>query len=559
MVAVRWFAMLAVGCLYGCVEDSNDRAVKQQANTAEEQAEEKQKAQRQTDREECRRLRHRLEQYPALAGTPRLDEQRHRVLGQAKGWPVVFRREPIRDEEELSPYFRAISEAYTDRRRSFSAFETLRGSVQHHRKQVRQILMPEGYLYADDPEVARWLVTHLDLRRLFNEPELWLMRGDEVFRLERTERGYRHADGANAGAAASLLLFDRVTTRRSELEPVLHVDFVRAAEQLGFDRVEIERLTSEGINARLRYGSDSLWVQAVFSEQQGRTQLVCEIIEEDRRQAVHDYREQQRIRQQAIEKLRQAMALQVREQLMFDEPKEEVGQQDGSLRPLWLWAYRHGGDGYSFNKIWYPVFDSENRPHPPQVCIDFVLDTYERASGTWFACRGKNRDRSMGSIDFERLDMPNRRSVEAVADYFREHPGMFGIWDLEAEKRIRFAQREAFYDFVRDHADYFRVGNVVLIHGPRGGEAHYHSAIVSRTDPMTGMPIELGENAGKPRLRSWHSVTQSGPLRSIRAVMIPEIPWLREAFSSKGSSVAWANDGVESVPSNDRDCAVTPN
>ncbi len=76
---------------------------------------------------------------------------------------------------------------------------------------------------------------------------------------------------------------------------------------------------------------------------------------------------------------------------------------------------------------------------------------------------------------------------------------------------------------------------------------------------MTGMPIELGENAGKPRLRSWHSVTQSGPLRSIRAVMIPEIPWLREAFSSKGSSVAWANDGVESVPSNDRDCAVTPN
>ena len=297
----------------------------------------------------------------------------------------------------------------------------------------------------------------------------------------------------------------------------------------------------------------------MFSEQQGRTQLVCEIIEEDRRQAVHDYREQQRIRQQAIEKLRQAMALQVREQLMFDEPKEEVGQQDGSLRPLWLWAYRHGGDGYSFNKIWYPVFDSENRPHPPQVCIDFVLDTYERASGTWFACRGKNRDRSMGSIDFERLDMPNRRSVEAVADYFREHPGMFGIWDLEAEKRIRFAQREAFYDFVRDHADYFRVGNVVLIHGPRGGEAHYHSAIVSRTDPMTGMPIELGENAGKPRLRSWHSVTQSGPLRSIRAVMIPEIPWLREAFSSKGSSVAWANDGVESVPSNDRDCAVTPN
>jgi hypothetical protein len=545
----RCFALLVACSMLSCAGESKDEAQARHERADEQaQARDREAAQREADHEACRRLRGRVDSFPALAGTPRLDEQRHRVLGQAKGWPVVFRRPPVRDLDQVPAYFRVLAESLDDPRRAFSAFETLRGRARHHRKEVRAILLPEGYLYAEDPEVARWLVTHLDLERLFEEPEIWLMRGDGVHRLIRSEQGYRHADGPSEGSVASLLLFDRVAVRRTDLFPVLHADFVPAAERAGFDRVRLERVTSEGIKARVRYGAEDRWADAVFTEVDGRVELACEVVEEDLRDGVLAFRAHQHVRETAAEHLRRAMEAQVRERLLFDEPREEVGQQDGSLRPLWLWAYRHGGDGYSFNKVWYPVFDTQGRPHPPQVCIDFVLDTYERASGTWFAGRNEERKRVTGRVDFERFEMPNRRSVEAVADYFRSNPGMFSLWDLEPEQRIRFAQREAFYDFLRDHADRFRVGDVVLIHGPRGGEAHYHSFIVSRSDPITGMPVEVAENAGKPRLRSWHSAMQSGPLRSIRNVMTPELTWLRQVFAADGQAVALVTGEPSSPP-----------
>jgi hypothetical protein len=213
-----------------------------------------------------------------------------------------------------------------------------------------------------------------------------------------------------------------------------------------------------------------------------------------------------------------------------------------------LWAYNHGSIGYSFNDVWYPVFDHQGRPHPPQVCIDFVLDTYERASGTWFGNRSGPRQRVVGGGDFDKYEMPNRRSVEAVANFFRDNPGTFDLWDLEPEQRFRLVQKEEFFDFLRDHADRFRVNNVVLIHGPRGGEAHYHSFIIARTDPITGMPVEVMENAGKPRFRSWYSAMQSGPLRSIKHVMIPRIEWLRASYGH-GEAVARADEVKTEVPS----------
>ncbi len=561
----RPFALLVACSMLSCAGESKDDAQAQQERVDEQaQVKAREAGRREADREACRRLRGRLDSFTALEGTPRLDEQRHRVLGQAKGWPVVFRRPPVRDLEEVPPYFRVLAESLDDPRRAFSAFETLRGRARHHRKEVRAILMPEGYLYAQDPEVARWLVTHLDLERLFDEPEIWLMRGDGVHRLVRTEQGYRYADGPDEGTVGSLLLFDRVAVRRADLFPVLHVDFVPEAERAGFDRLSLERVTPEGIKARIRYGAEDRWADAVFTEVDGRVELACEVVEEGERDEVLAFRERQHLRATAAVQLRRAVNAQVRERLMFDEPREEVGQQDGSLRPLWLWAYRHGGDGYSFNQVWYPVFDPQGRPHPPQVCIDFVLDTYERASGTWFAGRNEERKRVTGRVDFERFDMPNRRSVEAVADYFRSNPGTFSIWDLEPDQRIRFAQREAFYDFLREHADRFRVGDVVLIHGPRGGEAHYHSFIVSRSDPITGMPVEVAENAGKPRLRSWHSAMQSGPLRTIRSVMTPELSWLRQVFASDGKAVALADGEPSSSPGTPQpkppaQPAVTPN
>ena len=524
-------------------DDVNEVGTEGSSETVAERARAADLARLEAEHRACRAMRANIETVPALAGTPSLDESRHRVLGRAKGWPIVFRREPIRDLQALPPYFQALGASLEDPRRVYATLKTLRRLARFHRPHVRAILMPEGYFYADNPRQARWLLTRFDLARLFEEPEIWLMRGSVVHRLTRTEREYRHADGPLAGEPASLLLFDRIGVRRSDLFPTLHVDFVPDSRQRGYDRVRLQRVTPVGINASIRYGTPDLWADAVFTVEDGHAHLACEVVKAGDRKEVRRFRDEQRIRYLAAERLRRAAAAQVDERLPFDEPREEEGQQDGSLRPLWLWAYHHGNVGYSFNDVWYPVFDRQGRPKVPQVCIDFVLDTYERAAGTWFGGRTAPRQRVVGNLDFQKLEMPNPRSVEAVADYFRDNPGTFDIWDLTPEERFRFVQREEFFDFIRDHIDRFRVNNVVLIHGPRGGEAHYHSFIVSRADPVTGMPVEVMENAGKPRFRSWHSAMQSGPLRSIKHVMIPRTTWLRTVFAST-QRVALAEDSA---------------
>jgi hypothetical protein len=357
-------------------------------------------------------------------------------------------------------------------------------------------------------------------------------------RLELTERGYRHADGPERGELASLLLFDRVSVDRALLFPALHVDFAAAARADGFDRIRVERLTPIGINALVRYGAQGPWVPVVITSDEGRAQLACSIVAEEDRGRIAAFRADQRVRDHVADRIHEAAKAEAEELLPFDEPREEVGQQDGSLRPLWEWAYAHGGLGYSFNEVWYPVFDTKGRPHPPQVCVDFILDTYERAAGTWFQGRDEPRERKLGRLNVAALEMPNRRSVEAVVTYFRENPGVFDVWDLAPEERIRFQARNEFLDYLRDHANRFGVNSVVLIHGPRGGEAHYHSFIVIETDPVTGIPVVLAENAGKPRFRSWESAMQNAPLRSIKHVMTPRMEWLRETYGGDVEAVA---------------------
>lgn len=538
-------AALSTGCADTATEPTGrdpdpDNATAQRDDLLRAEA----RAQALAERNACESMRANVDAVPALAGAPVLEEQRHRVLGRTKGTPVVFRRVPLRDTAVLMPYFQALAESLNDPRRVHATLKTLRSQARYRRDQVRAILLPEGYFYADEPTLARWLELHITLDRLFDEPEIWMLRGSDVVRLTRSERGYRYADGPEEGDLASLLLFDRVSVDRALLFPALHMDFAPAARSHGFDRIRVERITPIGINAQVRYGPDGPWVPAVFTSDAARAQLACSIASEEDKPRIDAFRAEQRLREHVSGLLHAAAAQEARELLPFDEPREEVGQQDGSLRPLWEWAYFHGGLGYSFNEVWYPVFDTKGRPHPPQVCIDFILDTYERAAGTWFQGREAPRERTTGRLNVAAFEMPNRRSVEAVVDYFRENPGVFDVWDLEQEERIRFQARNDFFDFVRDHADRFRVNDVVLIHGPRGGEAHYHSFFVTETDPVTGMPVVLAENAGKPRFRSWESAMQNAPLRSIKQVMTPRLDWLQRTYGGNTTTVA-----VEARPS----------
>lgn len=74
----------------------------------------------------------------------------------------------------------------------------------------------------------------------------------------------------------------------------------------------------------------------------------------------------------------------VQEKIPFDEPRVEVGQQDGELRPLWKTAWRKNKGRYYHNGEVYYTQDAEGRPLPPQVCIDFIVDSFDRMGGNWW-------------------------------------------------------------------------------------------------------------------------------------------------------------------------------
>lgn len=546
LLATACFALLASGCRS---PDDAPQLPAPSASVAPQSSAAAAATARAEQNVACDKKRRSLDAAPALPGAPGLESQRALLLARAKGSPVVFTRPPQRDLNGLPPFLRPLIPRLDDPGQVLVVLRTLRTWLPNHMPMVRAALMPEGYFYAETPDAAEWMELLFKLEHLFSEKELWLLRGSEIQRLTRSELGYRFAEGPDKGREASLLMFDRVALTREELAPALHVDLVPASREHGFDRIKVERFTADGVNVQLRYGSDEVWTRGVLSLDGPRAKLSCEIVDDAIATRVSAFRAEAGRRERLLEKIRTTVSQQVDENLPFDEPREEVGQQDGSLRPQWLWAYNHGSDYYSFNKISYQVFDSKGRPRPPQVCIDFVLDSYERASGTWFRGKGEERGRVSGGLDFEQAQMPNRRGVESVVNYFRQHPDMFDVWDLPAEERIRYRDRQTFLAYLLAHADQFRPPDVVVIHGPKGAENHYHSFFVYESDPVTGMPILLAGNAGKPRVRPWSAVMLSAPMRSIKHRLRPNQAWLEQVMTDGATARPVVTAGVADASS----------
>jgi hypothetical protein len=227
---------------------------------------------------------------------------------------------------------------------------------------------------------------------------------------------------------------------------------------------------------------------------------------------------------------------QIDEGLPFDEPKTEVGQQDGKLRQEWVWAYRYGRTTFEFNEDKYYVFDHRGRPRVPQVCIDFIRDTYERAAGTWFMPRGEPREWVRGKLAFGEFGMENERSVDSFVEFSSSHPEWFDVWNLTEEERVPLIRRDEFYAYLYDHRDDFRPGDVVTIYGLRDdGKMHYHSFFVYQADPITGMPTLVAANAGKPRIRAWDMEMANAPFRSIKTRIRPKLEWLESVTAPGGS------------------------
>jgi len=465
----------------------------------------------------------------ALPGAPGLEARRAGILGRAKAEPVLFRRAPA-EATEVNPEVASLrlrlgsspSPAYT--------LASLYKNVRNRPEIARQLFLREGYLYTESPGLAAAYVDLVELHHLFDEPELVIQRGSDLLHAKKgASFWYEYTDGPERGQRARVLLLDRIWPKGRDPGPPLHLDLRSVVVDSGVERIRVKRITDFHLVADVRHGVD--WVPALFDIDDTHVKLRCEAVPLERMEAVAHARDLAARRQKVLSRLRSTIVTMVGEALPFDEPRTEEGQQDGNLRPAWRWAYTHGWDSYTFNDDTYLVFDSRGRPKIPQVCIDFITDTIERASGTWWTPRDHERQRLRGGVDFDEVGIENRRSVDVFISFAEQHPEWFDVYELADEERVRFFERDRFFEHLVENADRYAPGDIVAIHGPRSdGENHWHSFYVYDADPVTGMPILLASNAGKPRVRSWEGEMRAAPRRSIHTRVRPRLDWLESVL-----------------------------
>jgi hypothetical protein len=215
--------------------------------------------------------------------------------------------------------------------------------------------------------------------------------------------------------------------------------------------------------------------------------------------------------------MRAAVSAHVDDALPFDRPREETGpDKDGTLRPYWMSAYLSGRQAFEVDEKTYQVFLPDGRPHPPMVCVDFVLETWERASGSWFAPRGEKPRKIAGRLDVSSWEAENRRGVLGFGKFAEENPDLFEFRKFEGKERIPFAKRDEFFAFLMAHASELRAGDVLAIHGLKRDErVHQHAILLEELDPLTGFPAGLADQMKNPRRRTWEGIMAEAPKRSL--------------------------------------------
>lgn len=421
----------------------------------------------------------------------------------------------------------------------------------------RRVFLRQSYLYAERPLLALRLVQMLRLEHLFSEKHLWVERDGARHIVTRKQGRYierrRPLDPLSEREAA-LLLWDRVGVvpaegtnaaaenhaAQSEADPRLHLDLRRLARALGSSRIELTHRTTEGHVATIGYEGDFGRHQTtalLTSDEMGEARLECEVLPKQEWGIVAAAKKDAFQRFRLFDPVLQAIESMVEWALPFDEPKTEEGQQDGKLRSAFRTAYLNGSSSYEFNGDTYRVFDGLGRPVVPQVCIDFITDAFDAATGGYWAPRGKVRNRVKGALHFPHFEIENYRSVEQVADFATRHPEAFDVMAVPEAERIPLRERERFFAHLAKDWARYRVGDVIFINGLRSDERyHYHSFFIVERDPVTAMPILVAANAGRPQIRTWEGEMSPAPRRYIVARVRARSEFLERAYAQAASA-----------------------
>jgi hypothetical protein len=464
------------------------------------------------ERTACHTAIARVEKQKKAPGAPGFEARRIELLGRVRGEPALFVEPPAANQldadlERVRADFATVSLQSRPRAltRRFAGRPTA----------LRTLLLRDGYLYSEDPAEALALVREIELDDLFEEPHIWLLRGEELQKLERhSRRGgfeYRFADGA----PAQLLLFDRVAVHPTALHAPVHRDVRDFQRRVGFDRMRVTHLGKSELIAELTFGKRR--APALIRAEGAHLELTCLDVAQDEREAIDRHLADNANRREAIAKLYKATAALVRERLPFDRPREvEDHFSDGHLRPLWEDAYRHGRQAFSHEEKAYLVFDESGRPTPPQTCMAMIVDAYERASGRWYRRRGEPAGRDDGALDFSALGLKNKGGVIGFEEFASELPAFFDAYHFTDAERVPFADRGRFFAAVMAQKGGFLPGDVIAIHGWKpDGYVHQHAILVADVDPLSGFPYLLADQMKLPRFRTFEGIMAEAPRRSL--------------------------------------------
>jgi hypothetical protein len=473
---------------------------------------------------------------PGLPGAPDFDKRRLELFTRAKAEPVVMTETPqLRDEEEPSAWIRGYRELLSKTNHPWDALKPMLPKFKARPQMGRAVLLRDGYLYADEPLMAQAIVGLVGAEHLFGHDHIWVQRGENTYHASRKKGHYYFTDGPSEGEEVRLLLLDRVG-HGDPPERSLIRDFRSLRYRLLFDRASVRHLTESHVVADLEYGTTT--VPTLLSADGAHLELQCQASSKETLARVEETRRERKRREAVVSVLRHTMQLQIADQLPFDEPRREWGfQLDGKLRGNWEYAYSEGRSSYAFNGDRYFVFNKHGGVLIPEVCVDFLTDTFERASGTWYAPKGKPPQRFVGGLDYNPMDLLERAKLRRIPGFLahaRANPDKFDVMDVPVGQRIPLGRRFEFTDYLRVHQDDYRAGDIVMIRGKvpwDPSEMHYHSFFIYESDPITGTPIALVGNAGRPTVRYWETEAKRTPKREIWHRIRPTTQWLESIIS----------------------------
>ncbi|MBN1611663.1 MAG: hypothetical protein JW940_33820 [Polyangiaceae bacterium] len=492
-------------------------------------------------RNDCAERRATALRLPGAPGAAAFESQRALLAGRIRGANVLWKREP-RYEGPADGMGRALHRLETGP----DALAEVRRMLRTYPKpeQRRSALLREGYLYVRGADAALAVIQQVSLTDLFTEPTVYLMRAGAVHELRRHQhrRGaeYVHVGGDLTGERAELLLADRVGLSPDGLTRMtLAIDFREARRLHGFDRIRVEHLTMESLVAQVRYGP-GVWVPALFDVQGPVAKLVCHAPSAASVSKATAAYTAGLDRQRVQARVREVVEAQVREKLPFDAPRGEDDPRDRyPLRPRWRDAYAKGMTSFRFLGKRYPVYDTQGRPWVPQVCLELVYDTWERAAGTWYRsarCDGTTGqlfpepERIVGTLNLDVFEIDDRRRVAKFLAYAEQHPEHFDLWKVPSADRVLYRETERFFQALVQQADQLREGDVLVVRRIRHGErALYHNMLVMETDPFLGIPTLLATNTAHPRLQTFDGVMQLSANRFLYCRVRPQPSWFDAA------------------------------